>query len=214
MVDSEQLEIGIKHQIEGTGLQFNVAVFDITMKDLLIDNPNSPDPNLFTLIPEQTSQGVEIGFTWMASDAFQLYGNAATLNAETDTGETPTFTPEQTFNLGFAWTLGEAFRIIADARYVGERETGYPATPMPSYTVVDASARWDINDKLRHPGEGRQYFRRAVRDFGLSRRPVARREAAHGERRIRLPFLAVHRERRSACIHRSVAFCAAVGLRA
>ena len=90
---------------------------------------------------------MEIGVTWTASAAFQLYGNMAVLNAETDTGATPTFTPEETFNVGLAWTIADAFRIIADARYVGERVTGYP-TPIPSYTVVDASANWDLSESI------------------------------------------------------------------
>jgi outer membrane receptor protein involved in Fe transport len=100
------------------------------------------------VVPEQTSQGVEVGFTYTASSAFQLYGNAAVLNAETDTGATPTFTPEETFNLGFAWSLGDSLRVITDARYVGDRLTGYPTNPIPAYTVVDASVRWDVSDTI------------------------------------------------------------------
>jgi iron complex outermembrane recepter protein len=147
LVESEQIELGIKHQVEGTGLQFNVAFFDITMNNLTTDDPTSSDPADVIVIPEQTSQGIEVGLTYTASSAFQLYGNAAVLNAETDTGETPTLTPENTYNLGFAWTIADKFRIIADARYVGDREVGYP-TKIPSYTVVDASVRWDVSDDI------------------------------------------------------------------
>ncbi len=148
MVESEQTELGIKHQVEGTGLQINAALFDITKNNLLIDNPNSGNPNDVLVVPEQTSKGVEIGFTYTASSAFQLYGNASVLNAETNTGSTPTFTPEDTFNLGFAWSLGDSVRIITDARYVGERLTGYPTSPVPSYTAVDASIRWSVSDAI------------------------------------------------------------------
>lgn len=148
MIETEQFELGIKHQVEGTGLQINAALFDITRNNLIIDNPNSGNPNDVFVVPEQTSQGVEVGFTYTASSAFQLYGNAAVLNAETDTGATPTFTPEETFNLGFAWSLGDSVRVITDARYVGDRLTGYPANPIPAYTVVDASVRWDVSDTI------------------------------------------------------------------
>ncbi len=147
MIESEQIEVGIKHQVEGTGLQFNVALFDITMNNLTIDDPNSADPEDVILIDEQTSQGIEVGFTYAASPAFQVYGNVAVLNAETNTGETPTNTPENTYNLGLAWNIGDAFRIIADARYVGERLVGLPTT-IPSYAVVDASARWNVSDAI------------------------------------------------------------------
>ena len=43
MIESEQLEVGIKHQVEGTGLQINVALFDITMNNQTIDDPDSAD---------------------------------------------------------------------------------------------------------------------------------------------------------------------------
>jgi iron complex outermembrane receptor protein len=148
MIETEQFELGIKHQVEGTGLQINAAVFDIARNNLIIDNPNSGNPNDVFVVPEQTSQGVEVGFTYTASSAFQLYGNAAVLSAETDTGATPTFTPEETFNLGLAWSLGNSIRVITDARYVGDRLTGYPTNPIPAYTVVDASVRWDVSDTI------------------------------------------------------------------
>lgn len=147
MIETEQLEVGIKHQVEGTGLQFNAALFDITRNNLIIDDPNSSDPNDVFVVPEQTSQGVEVGFTYTATNAFQLYGNAAVLSAETNTGATPTFTPENTYNLGLAWAVADRVRVIADARYVGKRQTGYPTT-IPAYTVVDASVRWDVSDAI------------------------------------------------------------------
>jgi iron complex outermembrane receptor protein len=147
MIETEQVEIGIKHQVEGTGVQFTAALFDITRNNLIIDDPSSGDPNDFDVVPEQTSKGVELGITWAATPEFQVYGNLAVLNAETDTGATPTFTPEETFNIGLAWNLGDAFRIITDARYVGERVVDYP-TPIPAYTVIDLAAGWDLNDKL------------------------------------------------------------------
>ena len=112
-----------------------MAFFDITKNNLTNDDPTSSDPTDVIEVAEQTSQGVEVGFTYTASTAFQVYGNAAVLNAETDTGEKPTYTPENTYNLGLAWSIGDAVRIITDARYVGERVVGYP-TEIPSYTLL------------------------------------------------------------------------------
>lgn len=146
MIESEQLELGVKHQVSGTGLQWSVALFDITKNNLIVDDPTSGNPDVFSVIPEQTSQGVEVGFTYTITPGFQIYGNATALNAETNTGETPDFVPEETLNLGVALSFAEQFRIIADARYVGERF--HPDVPMPSYTVVDASARWDVNSNV------------------------------------------------------------------
>lgn len=146
MIESEQLEIGVKQQIADTGLQWSVALFDIVKNDLIEDDPNSGDPNDLIFIPEQTSQGVELGLNYAINDSFQIHGNLASLTAETDTGETPTYVPEETWNIGFAWTAGNSIRVLADARYVGDRY--HPSTPIPSYTVVDASVRWNTRSDI------------------------------------------------------------------
>jgi iron complex outermembrane receptor protein len=146
LIESEQIEFGIKHQVAGTGLQWNLALFDIVKNNLIEDDPDSGDPADLIVIPEQTSLGFEIGFSYAASERLQFHGNLSKLNAETDTGETPTYVPEETWNLGFAWSAGERLRLIADARYVGERFHG--TVPIPAYTVVDASARWALSSDL------------------------------------------------------------------
>jgi outer membrane receptor protein involved in Fe transport len=97
-------------------------------------------------IPEQTSTGIEVGFTLAVSDSFQVYGNMAALDAETDTGETPLFIPEETMNAGIAWNVSDAVRLLADVRYVGERFDS--SIPIPAYTVVDASVRFDAGNKV------------------------------------------------------------------
>ena len=143
MIESEQIEIGLKHQVGGSGFQWNVALFDIVKNNLIYDNPSSGNPDDVIVVPEQTSQGLEVGFAYTAS-VFQLYGNASTLNSEDDTGARPElYIPEQTANLGFVWGIGDAVRIIADARYVGDR---FGAVPIPSYTVVDASVRFSLGE--------------------------------------------------------------------
>jgi iron complex outermembrane receptor protein len=146
MIESEQLEIGLKHQVAGSGLQWNVALFDIVKNNLTYDNPSSGNPADVIVVPEQTSQGIEIGFTYTASASFQFYGNAATLSSETQTGARPPFyIPEQTANLGFVWGIGDRVRLITDARYVGDR---FGSITIPSYTVVDASVRIDLGDSF------------------------------------------------------------------
>jgi iron complex outermembrane receptor protein len=146
MIESEQLEIGLKHQVAGSGFQWNVALFDITRNNLVYDNPSSGNPADVITVPEQTSKGIEVGFAYTASASFQFYGNAATLNSETETGARPPFyIPEQTANLGFVWGIGDSVRLITDARYVGDR---FGSITIPSYTVVDASVRFDLSDSF------------------------------------------------------------------
>jgi iron complex outermembrane receptor protein len=146
MIKSEQIELGVKHQVSGTGLQWNFALFDITKNNLTYDDPNSADPSVVLVIPEQTSQGFELGFTFTASSTFQIYGNAMALSAETQSGaRPPTYVPENTYNLGMAWRLVPNVQIIADARYVGDR---FGSIPIPEYTVVDASVHIRVNNKI------------------------------------------------------------------
>jgi iron complex outermembrane receptor protein len=146
MIESEQIELGLKHQVAGTGFQWNLAVFDIVKNNVIYPDLSTPDPSDVVTVPEQSSQGIEIGFLYAASNSFQMYGNAAAMSTEDDAGGRPPFyIPEDTYNLGMAWTIGNSFRILADARYVGDR---FGAITMPSYTVVDASAHWDLSDSF------------------------------------------------------------------
>lgn len=145
-IDSEQIEVGIKQQLMGGRLQWTLAWFDIVKNDLIEDDPDSGNPTDLIRIPEQTSQGIELGFNFQLIDTLQVYGNATILEAETETGVNPNYVPEKTANLGLAWSPVERLQFIADARYVGERF--HPSIPIPSYTVVDASARLSITDQL------------------------------------------------------------------
>lgn len=146
LVESEQIEIGVKNAIGGSGLQWSVAVFDITKNNLVIDDPNSGNPDDVILIDEQTSTGIEAGLNYAVSDRFQVHANLVTLDAQTDTGETPTGVPETTWNTGFAWNATDNFRLVADARFVDDRPRG--SVNIPSYTVFDASAHFRVNDDL------------------------------------------------------------------
>ena len=145
-IRSEQVEVGIKQQLLDRRFSWSAALFDIVKNNLIEDDPDSLNPEDVIVIPEQTSQGVEFSLTAALADALTLTATGVLLDAETDTGDTPREVPEETFNLGLVWTpLGE-LQFSADARYVGER--AHPDNPIPSYTVVDASARWRFNEDL------------------------------------------------------------------
>ncbi len=145
-IESEQIEAGIKQQLLGGRLQWSLAWFDIVKNDLIEDDPDSANPDDVISIPEQTSQGIELSFNLQVSDVLQVYGNGSILEAETDTGATPNYVPEETANMGLIWTPNERIRMIADTRYVGERF--HPTVPIPSYTVMDASARISLTERL------------------------------------------------------------------
>ena len=117
---------------------------------MLIDDPDSSDPTDLTIIPKQTSQGVEIGFNYVANEKLIAYANASVLEAERDTGngviDTP-YAPELTTNAGLVYMIKDALHFGADYRYVDERP--YNNQPLPSYSVVDISMGYSINDRVR-----------------------------------------------------------------
>jgi len=146
MIKSEQFEIGIKQQLANNRLQWNLAIFKIVKNDLVEDDPDSINPDDVITIDRQTSQGVEIGFDFSASDSLIMSGNAVVLNAETDTGSTPNLVPEKSANLGLIWSASDKLKFLADARYVGERYNS--SASIPSYTVIDATVKYRVNSAL------------------------------------------------------------------
>lgn len=145
-ITSEQVEVGIKQRYLDKRLSWSVALFDIVKNNLIEDDPTSLNPDDLIVIPEQTSQGVEFNFTYGLTDALTLTAAGTVLDAETDTGATPREVPEKTWNLGLVWAPLDKLQLSADARYVGARF--HPDNPIPSYTVVDTSARWRFSPDL------------------------------------------------------------------
>jgi len=145
-ITSEQVEVGVKQSLLDDRLRWTLAWFDIVKNDLIEDDPDSIHPDDVVFIPEQTSRGVELSLSYVLTDALILTGGGTSLNAQTDTGATPNGIPEDTYNLGLAWSPLDRLQLLADARYVGKR--AHPSNPIPAHTVVDASARWRHSEDL------------------------------------------------------------------
>ena len=146
--ESEQFEVGIKQSLLDNRLHWTAALFDIVKNNLIEDDPDSINPDDQIVIPEKSSQGVELSLTYALTDAFTLTANGTVVDLERTVGANGATVeaPEETFNLGLSWAPLGNLRILADARHVGERY--HPVLPIPSYTVVDTSARWRFNDDL------------------------------------------------------------------
>jgi iron complex outermembrane receptor protein len=149
-VTVKQTEVGIKQSLMEERLVWNLAIFNIARKNMLIDDPDNSDPTVFTLVPEQTAQGIEIGLDYIFNESLIMYINAAMVDSERDTGSeiTPTpYSPDITFNAGFLYNATERVRFGADLRYVDERP--YKNTPLSSYTVWDLFLGYSINESTR-----------------------------------------------------------------
>lgn len=145
-IDTEQVELGVKQQLLDGRVQWALAYFDITRNNLTDDNPTSSDPNDLIEIAEQTSEGVELSFSVQVLDSLQIYGNGSVLDAKMDGNQTTRLVPEKTANFGLVWAALDNVQIVADGRYVGKREDRF--APIPSYMVVDTSAKVMVNDNL------------------------------------------------------------------
>lgn len=147
---TELIEVGIKQSLLDNRLHWTLALFDIVKNDLLEDDPDSADRDAKIVIPEKTSQGLEFSLTYAPTNALKLTANAAFVDVDRTVaggfwgGDVEA--PEETYNLGLAWAPLDRLQLLADARHVGMRWN--PDNSIPSYTVVDASARWHFDEDL------------------------------------------------------------------
>ena len=149
--ETEQIEVGIKQSLLNNRLHWTLAWFDIVKNDVLAEDPDNPGPDNRIVIPEKTSDGVEFSLAYAPTETLQLTANGTLVNVERTVGGgcgwcADVEAPEETYNLGLAWAPLDKLRLLADARYVGKRF--HPENPIPSYTVVDTSARWRFTEDL------------------------------------------------------------------
>ena len=149
-VTVKQYEIGFKQSLLDDRINWSLAYFDITRKNMVIDDPDSSDPTDFTTVPEQTATGFEIGVDYVITDNLISYANAAVVDSERDTGteftQTP-YAPDLTANVGLLYMISGAVRFGADYRFVDERP--YQNTPLPSYSIVDLSLGYVVSERVR-----------------------------------------------------------------
>ncbi|HIG43822.1 MAG: TonB-dependent siderophore receptor [bacterium] len=148
-----QYEVGIKQQFLGGRAEYTIAYFDITKKDLLTRRPASA---VTEQIGQQSSDGVELTFRINPTESLILDVNAAWVDAQFDefysggvslSGNTPRNVPEKTANLWLTWSPTSRFKWGGGLRYVDSRYGNDANTQeLPSYTVVDSSLSWKINE--------------------------------------------------------------------
>jgi len=85
------------------------------------------------------------------SDAWSLSANYSNLDGELANGSTPRELPENTFSIWNTFQVGSKFGLGLGATYQDESFTSNSSSSpvLPSYTRVDASAYYNVSDKLR-----------------------------------------------------------------
>ena len=149
LAEGEQFEMGLKQSLRDARLQHTLALYYILKDNLLSNDPGGVQRQ----IGRQSSRGIEWDVFWLPLEHLSLDFNLALIKPEYRTfvsgandfsGNTPRNVPERTANLWVNWLASERFSFGVGARYVSERFLNDANTAeLPSYTVWDASARWE-----------------------------------------------------------------------
>jgi len=144
----EQWEAGLKYlSLDGTtGL--NLALFELTKQDALVNDPNDSYAKIQT--GEIRSRGVEIEL----NHALSLDTNVALTYSYIDMkitddpnldGKTPVWVPEQTASAWVNHQLTSGLEVSVGARYVGESQGNANNTfKVPDYTLFDTALNYDL----------------------------------------------------------------------
>lgn len=151
-----QIEVGLKQQLMDGKAEYTLAWFDIEKTGLITRRPGSP---VSEQIGAQSSTGVEATLRVNPTQRLSIDMNAAWVNARFDeyysaavsyAGKTPNSVPEVTANAWLNWTPLDALNLGAGARYVATRFANDANTrELPAYTVVDAQAGWNFNERTQ-----------------------------------------------------------------
>lgn len=148
---SKQLELGVKYQPAGTNNLYSVALYDIEQKNTANRVING---NYYTPSGTRTSKGVEfeartyLSDNWFVQGALNVNrpeisenkGPEAILN-----GNTPAQAPKWNASIWTNYRFNDSFDASLGIRHIGDQwADSLNTTEVPSYTVVDLGARWDI----------------------------------------------------------------------
>lgn len=151
-----QVEVGFKQQLMGGKAEYTLAWFDIEKTGLITRRPGSP---LSEQIGAQSSTGLEATLRVNPVKDLSVDMNAAWVDARYDqyysgpvsyTGKVPNSVPDMTANVWVNWTPRNALNLGAGARYVAARFANDANTrELPAYTVMDAQAGWNFNERTQ-----------------------------------------------------------------
>lgn len=139
-------EIGVKWDF-AQGLSFTAAIFENEQKSLDND-PN--DPEGFVEVDSDVS-GFELQFQGSLTDKWYITANYSNLDGENADGVELRELPENTLSVWTTYQVNDLFGFGLGATYQDESYilTAENSPVLPSYTRVDASAYYDLSNKMR-----------------------------------------------------------------
>jgi len=143
-------EIGLKWDFS-TGLSFTAAIFENEQSSPQVaDN----DPSTLDVIDSDVS-GLELQFNGQVTDSWDVTASYTNLDGEQvnrsgPTGLVPRELPENMFSMWNRFQVSEGFGLGLGVTYQGESFINNSnSAVLPSYTRVDASAYYDLSEKVR-----------------------------------------------------------------
>tara|TARA_X000001388_G_scaffold551_1_gene869 strand:- start:301 stop:2394 length:2094 start_codon:yes stop_codon:yes gene_type:complete len=139
-------EVGIKWDFEN-GLSFTAAIFENEQTSLVID-PNDDE----SVIEENSDvSGFELQLQGNLTEKWRITANYSHLDGENADGLALRELPENTMSVWSSYQVNDVFgfaigAMFQDESFVATRED---SPVLPSYTRVDASAYYEVNDKMR-----------------------------------------------------------------
>jgi iron complex outermembrane receptor protein len=150
--DAEQYEVGLKYQPPGTRSLYTLAAFEVTRTNVKTGDPEHTNYSIQT--GEVRSRGVEMEARFGVTDQLDLIGAYTLLDTEVtkDTvnqGKRVAAVPE---HLASAWAMyrmpeASSYRGLslgAGVRYTGDTVNTSNKIGVPSFTLVDAMASYDL----------------------------------------------------------------------
>jgi len=161
---NDALEAGFKVDMANDRLRLNVAAFSYDYTDYQLET-NDNASILIQNVADLDTSGVEIDATWVVSDALEIRGSYASLDAEFQrgvimddaggsldlSGKKAIRAPDTTYSLSMSWNISDALSARADYAYVDEMfytADNSDDLKADSYSLLNVRADYNINDSL------------------------------------------------------------------
>lgn len=156
LTTGEQWEVGSKFDfLDGRG-SATAAIYQITRKDLVTNDPNNPGETL--PVGQQTSTGIEVAGSLLVTPKLLAEGNVAWVDAEYDefnetiggasvsrAGNSPSNVPDKVGNLWLTYDVAPRWQLGLDARYVASVYADAANTlSTPSYTLFGGFVGYEL----------------------------------------------------------------------
>jgi catecholate siderophore receptor len=148
----ENIEVGAKWDLNPS-LALTAAVFQLDRKNVILPNPNDPDPAASFLVDGQRTEGLEVGFSGQVSEAWSIQGGYAFQDGQltadfggTDLAQLPEHVASLWNRYDFSPSWGVGVGVIYQSDMFAAADN---TVELPSFTRVDAGVYYAPSERIR-----------------------------------------------------------------